>query len=63
MDGIAANLAQRISDGIPVLVDGDSDRSLSDANIGSLLAIPFKIRKKLFGMLLAIAGQRIAPLH
>ena len=51
---VAEVLAKKISDGIPLLVDGGSDRAFSDANIRSLVAIPFKIRKKLFGMLAAI---------
>jgi response regulator RpfG family c-di-GMP phosphodiesterase len=48
-------LGKKISEGIPLLVDGSHDKTLSDANIRSLVAIPFKIRKKLFGMLVAIA--------
>ncbi len=51
---VAELLAKKISEGIPLLVDGGHDKTLSDANIRSLIAIPFKIRKKLFGMLAAI---------
>jgi response regulator RpfG family c-di-GMP phosphodiesterase len=48
-------LGKKILEGIPLLIDGSYDKTLSDANIRSLVAIPFKIRKKLFGMLVAIA--------
>jgi response regulator RpfG family c-di-GMP phosphodiesterase len=51
---VAELLARKISEGIPLLVNGSYDRALSDANICSLVAIPFRIRKKLFGMLVAI---------
>ena len=51
---VAEALAKKISDGIPLLVDGSFDRTFSDAKIRSLIAIPFKIRNKLFGMLAAI---------
>jgi response regulator RpfG family c-di-GMP phosphodiesterase len=61
VNAIAALFAERVSDGIPILVEGHSDRSLQDARIGSLVAIPFKIRKKLFGMLLAIAREESPP--
>jgi response regulator RpfG family c-di-GMP phosphodiesterase len=47
-------LARKMSEGVPLLVDGSYDRAVSDANICSLIAIPFRIRKKLFGMLVAI---------
>ena len=60
-DGVAEGLAKKISEGFPLLVKGDSDRILSDAQIGSLVAIPFKIRKKLFGMLLAVARKESPP--
>jgi len=52
---VAEVLAKKISEGIPLLIDGGYDKTLLDANIRSLVAIPFKIRKKLFGMLVAIA--------
>ncbi len=51
---VAEVLAKKIPEGGPLLVDGSYDKTLSDANIRSLVAIPFKIRKKLFGMLVAI---------
>ncbi|NVM22089.1 MAG: response regulator [Desulfobacterales bacterium] len=47
-------LAKKMSEGIPLLVDGASDTALWGANISSVIAIPFKIREKLFGMLAAI---------
>jgi len=61
IDDVAARFAHRVADGIPVLVEADSDQGLRNANIGSLIAIPFKIRKKLFGMLLAIAKTESSP--
>jgi response regulator RpfG family c-di-GMP phosphodiesterase len=60
-NGMAARLAKQVSDGIPLLIESDSDRTLLDDDIGSLIAIPFKIRKKLFGMLLAVAEKESAP--
>ena len=51
---VAEVLAQKISEGMPLLADDSHDKTLSDANIRSLIAIPFKIREKLFGMLTAI---------
>lgn len=51
---VAEVLVKKTSEGIPLLVDGSYDKTLSDANIRSLVAIPFRIRKKLFGMLVAI---------
>jgi len=53
--------AKKVSEGVPLLVDGDYDKVLSDANICSLVALPFKIRKKLFGVLVAIARHGSAP--
>ncbi len=47
-------LAKKMSEGIPLLVDGASDKAFWSANICSVIAIPFKIREKLFGMLAAI---------
>jgi len=61
IDDVAAQFAQRVADGIPVLVGADSDQGLRNANIESLVAIPFKIRKKLFGMLLAVANRESSP--
>lgn len=52
---------KKISEGVPILVDGACERALFDANISSLVAIPFKIRKKLFGMLAAIAKHGSEP--
>jgi response regulator RpfG family c-di-GMP phosphodiesterase len=54
-------IAKKISEGFPLLVDGGYDRAFSDANIRSLVAIPFKIRKKLFGMLTAIIRNGSKP--
>ncbi|MBW1742818.1 MAG: HD domain-containing protein [Deltaproteobacteria bacterium] len=54
-------LAGEILEGIPLLVNGGNDSALSDANIGSVVAIPFRIRKKLFGMLSAISRNGSAP--
>jgi len=54
-------LAKEITEGVPLLVNGGRESSLSDANIGSVVAIPFRIRKKLFGMLSAIARNGSVP--
>jgi len=59
--GVAELLAKKISEGVPLLVDGDYDAALSDAHIGSLVAIPFKIRNRLFGMLVAIGRNGSVP--
>jgi HD-GYP domain-containing protein (c-di-GMP phosphodiesterase class II) len=58
---IAEVLAEKISEGMPLLAEGSHDKTLSDANIRSLIAIPFKIRKKLFGMLTAIVRNGSMP--
>ena len=58
---VAEAIAKKISEGIPFLIDGGYDRAFSDANIRSLVAIPFKIRKKLFGMLIAIVRNGSKP--
>ncbi len=58
---VAEAIAKKISEGFPLLVDGGYDRAFSDANIRSLLAIPFKIRQKLFGMLTAIVKNGSKP--
>ncbi|MBW1739577.1 MAG: response regulator [Deltaproteobacteria bacterium] len=58
----AERLAKKISEGMPLLIDGSYDKTFSDANISSLVVIPFKIRNKLFGMLAAIARNGSAPL-
>jgi response regulator RpfG family c-di-GMP phosphodiesterase len=54
-------IEEKISEGIPLLVDGGYDKRLSDASIRSLVAIPFKIRKKLFGMLTGIVRNGSTP--
>ena len=59
--GVAELLAKKISEGVPLLVDGGYDKVLLDANIRSLVAIPFRIRKKLFGMLVAIDRNGSVP--
>jgi response regulator RpfG family c-di-GMP phosphodiesterase len=56
-------LARKMSEGVPLLVDSSYDRALSDANICSLIAIPFRIRKKLFGMLVAIDKKGSVPFN
>ncbi len=58
---VAETIAKKISEGIPLLIDGGYDRAFSDANIRSLVAIPFKIRKQLFGMLTAIVRNGSKP--
>jgi HD-GYP domain-containing protein (c-di-GMP phosphodiesterase class II) len=58
---VAELLAKKISEGVPLLVDGGYDKALLDANIRSLIAIPFRIRKKLFGMLVAIDRNGSVP--
>jgi response regulator RpfG family c-di-GMP phosphodiesterase len=58
---VAKAIAKKISAGIPLLIDGGCDRVFSNANIRSLVAIPFKIREKLFGMLTAIVGNGSKP--
>lgn len=58
---VAGLLAGKLSDGVPLLVDGHFDGSLLDAKISSLVAVPFTIRKKLFGMLVAIDKNGSAP--
>jgi HD-GYP domain-containing protein (c-di-GMP phosphodiesterase class II) len=58
---VAEAIAKKISEGIPLLIDGGYDRVFSNANIRSLVAIPFKIREKLFGMLTAIVGNGSRP--
>jgi response regulator RpfG family c-di-GMP phosphodiesterase len=50
-------LTKRMSDGIPFLMKDASDRSLSNAGIGSLAAVPLKIRQKLIGMLTAVVRK------
>jgi HD-GYP domain-containing protein (c-di-GMP phosphodiesterase class II) len=52
---VAAVLAKKVSEGIPLLIDGGHDQVLSDAGISSVIVIPLKIRKRLFGMLIALA--------
>lgn len=59
--GVVDLVAKKISEGLPLLVDGGYDKALSDANICSLVAIPFQIRKKMFGMLAAIARNGSKP--
>jgi len=58
---VAQAIAKKISQGVPLLIDGGYDRAFSNANIRSLVAIPFKIRKKLFGMLTAIVRNGSKP--
>jgi response regulator RpfG family c-di-GMP phosphodiesterase len=58
---VAEILAKEMSDGMPLLVDGDYNGSFAAANIRSVVAIPFKIRKKLFGMLAAVAKNGSVP--
>lgn len=58
---VAEAIAKKISEGIPLLIDGGCDRVFSNTNIRSLVAIPFKIREKLFGMLTAIVGNGSKP--
>ena len=53
--------AKKISEGAPFIVNGDHDKVLSDANICSLVTLPFKIRNKLFGVLVAIARHGSEP--
>jgi response regulator RpfG family c-di-GMP phosphodiesterase len=48
-------LAGEIQEGVPLLVNGGRENALSDTDIGSVVAVPFRIRKKLFGMLSAVA--------
>jgi response regulator RpfG family c-di-GMP phosphodiesterase len=48
-------LAREIQEGVPLLVNGGRENALSDTDISSVVAIPFRIRKKLFGMLSAVA--------
>jgi response regulator RpfG family c-di-GMP phosphodiesterase len=48
-------LAGEIREGVPILVNGGRESALSDTDICSVVAIPFRIRKKLFGMLSAVA--------
>lgn len=50
-------LVERMSEGIPFLMKDGSDPSLSKAGIGSLAAVPLKIRQKLIGMLTAVVRQ------
>jgi HD-GYP domain-containing protein (c-di-GMP phosphodiesterase class II) len=50
-------LIKRMSEGIPFLMKDGSDPSLSKAGIGSLAAVPLKIRQKLIGMLTAVVRQ------
>jgi response regulator RpfG family c-di-GMP phosphodiesterase len=50
-------LTQRMSDGIPFLMKESGDQSLSNAGIGSLAAVPLKIRQRLIGMLTAVVRQ------
>lgn len=59
---IADLLAKRIQDGIPLLMNGNCDSALADDDIGSLIAIPLKIRDKLFGVLTAISRNGSARL-
>jgi response regulator RpfG family c-di-GMP phosphodiesterase len=54
-------LAGEIQEGIPLLVNGGRESALLDTDICSVVAIPFRIRKKLFGMLSAIAKNGSAP--
>jgi putative nucleotidyltransferase with HDIG domain len=54
-------LAKKVSEGIPLLVDGDYDKAFVDRNIRSLVAIPFKIRKKIFGTMTAIVNNGSMP--
>jgi response regulator RpfG family c-di-GMP phosphodiesterase len=54
-------LTAEIREGVPLLINGGGERALSDTDICSVVAIPFKIRKKLFGMLSAIAKNGSAP--
>ena len=54
-------LAEEIQEGVPILVNGQSESILSDTGICSIVAIPFRIRKKLFGMLSAVARNGSAP--
>jgi len=58
---LAEMLAKEMSEGVPLLLDDGYDKALSDAHICSLVAIPFKIRKKLFGMLAGIAMHGSVP--
>ena len=58
---VAETVAKKISEGIPLLIDGGYDRAFLDANIRSLVAIPFQIRRKLFGMLTAIVRNGSRP--
>jgi response regulator RpfG family c-di-GMP phosphodiesterase len=54
-------LAGEIQEGVPLLVNGGRENALSDTDICSVVAIPFMIRKKLFGMLSAIARNGSVP--
>lgn len=58
---VADLIAKKISEGVPLIIDGGYDKALSDANICSLVAIPFQIRKKMFGMLIAISRNGSKP--
>jgi response regulator RpfG family c-di-GMP phosphodiesterase len=58
---VAEAVVKKISEGFPLLLDGGYNSAFSDANIRSLVAIPFKIRKKLFGMLTAIVKNGSKP--
>jgi response regulator RpfG family c-di-GMP phosphodiesterase len=54
-------LAEEIQEGVPILVNKGGKSALSDTDVCSIVAIPFRIRKKLFGMLSAIARNGSAP--
>jgi len=58
---ITEELVGEILEGVPLLVNGGHEGSLSDTDICSVVAIPFRIRKKLFGVLSAIAKNGSAP--
>ena len=50
-------LVKRMSDGIPLLIKDGYDESLAKAGIRSLIAMPLKIREKVFGILAAIVME------
>lgn len=50
-------LVKRMSGGIPLLIKDGCDEALSSAGIRSLIAVPFKIREKVFGILAAVVKE------
>jgi putative nucleotidyltransferase with HDIG domain len=54
-------LTKRMSEGIPLLIKDGHNELLCRSGVRSLIAIPFKIRQKLFGVLAAIIKEGSVP--